>query len=145
LPGGETGLSPGGGLDVAVLAQQEQVHTVGRPQADLLDGLARQVALDRHGHSRHVVGEVPGVDELLLRARFVVSTLAPRQHDRAQDQEIEDAGGKQCEPHRRHCEEAEGGLPSLPQDVVEDDEGARGHHGQSAAEDGGESDRHEQS
>jgi hypothetical protein len=80
-----------------------------------------------------------------LRAFFVVSTLAPRQHDRAENEEVENAGGQQCEPHRRHGEETEGGLPSLAQDVVEDDKGARRHHGQGAAEDGGESDRHEQS
>jgi hypothetical protein len=54
LPGGETGLSPGGGLDVAVLAQQEKVDPVGRPQADLLDGLAHQMALVRHGRRRHL-------------------------------------------------------------------------------------------
>ena len=54
LPGGEAGLAPGGELDVAALPQHEQVHPVGRPKADLLDGLADQMALVCHGRRRHL-------------------------------------------------------------------------------------------
>jgi hypothetical protein len=79
-----------------------------------------------------------------LRAFFGAFFLACRQHSPAQKNEIEDSDGQQYKSHRRHSEEPKGILSPLAQDVVENNQGPRGHHGQGTTDDGGKPDRHKQ-
>jgi hypothetical protein len=88
-------------------------------------------------------GQVPGLDQFLLRTDNL-SSFTFWEYPFAKGQEIDNACGEEHNADGCNTEEAEGLLPALSQEIIEDDEWAGANHGERAAQYAREAQRHQE-